>query len=128
MSKKSEHSDENEARELYEHRQDPGEWEQEPERIEVRPARSSVLSVRLPRAEFDALEEAARAAGETLSEYVRRAVMQRVQGSGMPSGITTVSRSVGVVGNPAAFLDLWVWSGSGGQGEVRVEDQTLAKK
>lgn len=126
MSKKSEHNDENEARELYEHRQDPGEWEQEPERIEVRPARSSVLSVRLPRAEFDALEEAARAAEETLSEYVRRAVMQRIQGTGMPASATVVSHSVAILGYPFEVTNLQAWSSSGGMAELRTEHQMPA--
>jgi hypothetical protein len=126
MSKRAKDSGENEAQDLYDHRHDPDEWEEAPERIEVRPARSSVLSVRLPRAEFDALEKAAAAAGETLSEYVRRAVLQRAQGMGMPARLGIVGRSVAVVGQPLEVTDLRIWNSSGGMAEVREGDRKLA--
>lgn len=128
MSKNTDDKRDNEAQEMYEHRHDPGEWEEAPERIEVRPARSSVLSVRLPRVEFDALEEAATAAGETLSEYVRRAVMERIEGMGMPAGVGMVSRSLAVVGHPLELTELQMWNSSGGMAEgLHIEDQALAK-
>jgi anthranilate phosphoribosyltransferase len=52
-------------------------WTQEPTKIEARPARTSVLSLRLPTKEFHALLRAARAAGESVSEYVRTAIAMR---------------------------------------------------
>lgn len=52
-------------------------WTQESTKIEARPARTSVLSLRLPAKEFHALLRAARAAGESVSEYVRTAIAMR---------------------------------------------------
>lgn len=66
------------ARELYESRNDPEEWSEEAEEIEVKPRRSSVLSFRLPPEELNALEEAMAQTGESLSEYVRGALALRL--------------------------------------------------
>jgi len=66
-----------EAEELYQHRDDPDEWETEEEHIEARPARTSVVSFRLPSEEMELLDQAAKAAGQTLSEYIRTAIMMR---------------------------------------------------
>lgn len=52
-------------------------WTQEPVRIEARPSRTSVLSLRLPREEFHALLKAARTSSESVSEYVRKAIILR---------------------------------------------------
>lgn len=59
--------------------ENPELWEQEPVQIEARPTRTSVLSLRLPTAEFHALLKAARSAGESISEYVRKAIALRRQ-------------------------------------------------
>jgi hypothetical protein len=99
----------NEARELYEHRNDPGEWEEEPEPIEVRPARTSVVSVRLPRDEMDALEAAAAAAGESLSEYVRKAIAWRL-GAVSPTPFSVVNRSVGYAAYQTQTDEFRAWS------------------
>ena len=53
-------------------------WTQELTKIEARPARTSVLSLRLPTKEFHALLRAARGAGESVSEYVRTAIAMRL--------------------------------------------------
>lgn len=66
------------ARELYESRNDPEEWGEEAEEIEVKPRRSSVLSFRLPPEELDALERAMEQTGESFSEYVRGALALRL--------------------------------------------------
>ncbi len=66
------------AEELYEHRNDPEEWGEEAEEIEVKPRRSSVLSFRLPSKELDALERDMERTGETLSEYIRNALALRL--------------------------------------------------
>jgi Ribbon-helix-helix protein, copG family len=89
---KSRASDED--RDLYEHRHDAGEWEDEAEAIEVRPSKSAVLSVRLPREILDTLEDTAAASGQSLSEFVRAAIEHRLRGYGnsLPS---VVNRSVG---------------------------------
>ncbi len=74
------------ARELYESRNDPEEWSEEAEEIEVKPRRSSVVSFRLPPEELDALEQAMEQTGETLSEYVRTALALRIHGgAAMPT-------------------------------------------
>lgn len=66
------------AKELYDSRNDPEEWSEEAEEIEVKPRRSSVLSFRLPPEELDALEQAMAQTGESLSEYVRGALALRL--------------------------------------------------
>lgn len=57
--------------------EDADMWQQEPTQVEARPTRTSVLSLRLPTREFHALLRAARAAGESVSEYVRKAIAMR---------------------------------------------------
>jgi len=52
-------------------------WRQEPVEIEARPSRTSVLSLRLPTAEFHALVRAARSVNDTLSDHVPKANMLR---------------------------------------------------
>lgn len=101
------------ADELYQHRHDPDEWAEEPEQIEVRPARSSVLSVRLPRNEFDALEAAAAERGESVSQYVRTALALRLSGNVTETARPVVTSASGVVGYPAEFVEKRVWSSSG---------------
>ena len=65
------------AEELYRHRNDPGEWSEAAEPIEVRPVRSESVSFRLPSAELDALESAAQAARLSLSAYIREALRRQ---------------------------------------------------
>lgn len=66
---------------LHRARKDPSGWEDEPTEITVAPRKSEVVSFRLPSDELDQLEEAAAAAGETLSEYIRRALRALISGS-----------------------------------------------
>lgn len=68
------------ARELYEHRDDPDEWDDEAIEVVQRPARSAVVSLRFPLEEYRALRAAATAAGESASAYIREAVKQRQEG------------------------------------------------
>ncbi len=72
------------ARELHEHRDDPEEWSEEAVEATVRPARTAVVSCRFPLDEIEALEQAARTAQESISEYVRNAVKLRQIG-GLPN-------------------------------------------
>lgn len=65
---------------LYAHRNDPGEWSEEVADILSRPSKTEVISFRLPSAEFDGLENAAEAAGESLSEFIRGALAIRMHG------------------------------------------------
>jgi hypothetical protein len=66
------------AHELWVHRHDADEWAEEEETVEVRPAGTAVVSSRLPQAEFRALRAAAQVAQESLSEYVRAAILARL--------------------------------------------------
>jgi hypothetical protein len=72
------------VRAILEHRDDPGEWEEEAAVIEVRPNMTEVVSFRIPSDELDRLEEAATVEGESLSEYIRKALALRMHG--MPIG------------------------------------------
>jgi hypothetical protein len=71
------------ADDVYDHRNDAGEWSSEPVKVDVRSGRTAVISCRLPRNELDALEEAAEAANESVSEYVRKAITVRRQVEGL---------------------------------------------
>jgi hypothetical protein len=68
------------ADELYEHRNDPDEWSEEAEEIETRPSGSAVVSFRIPWEELEELDDAATERGESLSEFIRKAVRYRLQG------------------------------------------------
>jgi hypothetical protein len=68
------------ADELWEHRNDPDEWSEEAEEIETRPSGSAVVSFRIPWDELEELDEAATAKGESLSEFIRKAVRYRLAG------------------------------------------------
>lgn len=62
------------AEELHRMRKDPNAWESEATRITVGGRKTEIVSFRLPADELDELEAAAAAAGESLSQYVRRAL------------------------------------------------------
>ena len=79
------------ADDLYEHRNDPDEWDDQPVEIEVRPARSEVVSFRLPSDELDRVAEAAQAAGESLSQFVRGALSARLEPTGQALACTFTS-------------------------------------
>ncbi len=66
------------AKQLEQDSEDDTLWEQEPVPVERRPNRTSVLSLRLPTTEFHALLKAARSSGESVSEYVRKAIAMRL--------------------------------------------------
>lgn len=66
------------AAKLQAHRNDPDEWDETPVQAEVRPQRAVVTSVRLPVPEFIAVQKAAKAAGQTVSEFVRSAIAMRL--------------------------------------------------
>ncbi|HEY7349672.1 MAG TPA: hypothetical protein VH599_15255 [Ktedonobacterales bacterium] len=91
--------------ELYEHQDDPDEWSEEAVPIEVRPGRTSVVSFRLPTKELDALEEAASAARESISEYVRKAVALRLRDDSSNGG--NAITSAGMRFNQHDTWDIW---------------------
>jgi hypothetical protein len=68
------------ADELWEHRNDPDEWGEEAEEIETRPSGSAVVSFRIPWDELEELDDAATERGESLSEFIRKALRYRMQG------------------------------------------------
>ena len=73
---------------LQQHRHDPDEWEDKKEPIEVRGRRTAVLSFRLPIVELEELQLRARAAGETVSEYLRKSLSIRFRGTGATMFLT----------------------------------------
>ena len=66
---------------LYDNRNDPSMWEESSTDIAVTPRKSEVISFRLPSDELDRLGMAASATGETISEFVRAALAERMLGS-----------------------------------------------
>lgn len=62
-------------------RQDPdAHWEEQPAIVKVKPSGSEVVSFRIPVEELDRLEEAASAAGQTISQFVRATIALRLAG------------------------------------------------
>lgn len=89
---------------LYIHRNDLGEWAKEPDQIEVRSNRTAVVSFRLPAEELEALSEAARTTGETLSEYIRTAIQWRLRGIAV-SGMTLAFSGPMVSAHPGTWTE-----------------------
>lgn len=79
------------ADDLFDHRNDPDEWDDQPVEIEVRPTGSEVVSFRLPSDELDRVMEAARAVGESLSQFVRGALSVRLEPPGQALARTVTS-------------------------------------
>ncbi|GEM_PF-2822772 len=90
--------------ELQQQSEDAALWEQAPADIEARPSRTSVLSLRLPTAEFHALLHAARNAGESVSEYVRKAIAMRQSSRPMAVSYTL---TIGYPDRPNNGLSEW---------------------
>lgn len=102
------------AQELLRSRDDPNEWSEAPVEVEVRPPASHVLSVRIPIDELDTLLEAKERAGESVSEYVRKAIALRTHGvpigpsvqlSHVSSKLTIRSYIVTEQGTQGGFFD-----------------------
>jgi Ribbon-helix-helix protein, copG family len=72
--------DRNMARELHDHRGDPDEWEDTPTEVKVQPARTEVVSFRLPSELLNEIEELAARDGQSISEFLRNAVLAYVRG------------------------------------------------
>ena len=71
------------ARELYKRRGDPDEWEDRPTEVKVQPPRSEVVSFRLPSDQLNLIEDLADQAGQSISEFLRNAVLAYVRGETM---------------------------------------------
>lgn len=86
-------------------------WSEEPAEIEVRKPATQVVSFRLSVDELEGLMDAAKAAGETVSEYVRGALELRTRGRELPyvdvgyySGVMTVRVSPASTGRSGVAL------------------------
>jgi len=55
------------------------EWAEEPVAIEVRPSATQVVSFRMPLEELEMTINAAKASGESLSEFVRNSIALRLE-------------------------------------------------
>jgi hypothetical protein len=77
--------------ELWDHRNDPEEWGEEPVEIEARPTGSTIVSFRIPWEEYEELEDAATAKGESLSEFIREALRYRLKGSTLAAFVEMTS-------------------------------------
>lgn len=77
------------AEQLHAHRDDADEWEDAPASVKVKQSRTEVVSFRLPSDELDRLEEAAAAAGETISVFIRRVLQQHL--GGLPPSLQVTS-------------------------------------
>jgi hypothetical protein len=71
------------ASELLEHRSDEGEWGEEAVSIKRKPARTEVVSVRIPSSDLDLIEDLAERAGESISDFIRGAIALRLHGPAM---------------------------------------------
>ncbi len=82
--------------EIWKHRDDPEEWGEEAEDIQVRPSRSSVVSFRLPREELAEIEQARAQTGESLSEFIRGALALRLRGNLVGSSTGLIQGDMGI--------------------------------
>ncbi len=97
--------------EIWAHRDDPEEWNEEAEDIQVKPSRSSVVSFRLPREELAEIERARAETGESLSGFIRNALALRLHGQ-------TAARPVGIMYGSSGIAEI----GSGTPIEISHED------
>jgi len=92
------------AAKLYAHRNDPDEWDETPVQAEIHPQRAVVTSVRLPVAEFIAVQKAAKAAGQTVSEFVRSAIAMRLRERVLVNAVQIATGSSPEGSSHATFL------------------------
>ncbi|HEU0026153.1 MAG TPA: hypothetical protein VFQ25_03480 [Ktedonobacterales bacterium] len=110
--RKNHDGDEEVARQLERDVDDDEMWEQEAVKIERRPSRTSVLSLRLPTAEFHALLRAARQEGESVSEYVRKAIAARMATPAPSTFVSAAYSDVAAASGGASLRWLTLTSGS----------------
>jgi pectin methylesterase-like acyl-CoA thioesterase len=68
------------AANLYARRNEADEWDETPVGASVQPQRAVVTSLRLPVAEFAAVQSAAKAVGQTVSDFIRGAIATKLYG------------------------------------------------
>jgi hypothetical protein len=81
------------AAELHKRRGDPGEWDDQPTEAKVQPAKSEVVSFRLPADLLALVEEVTAERSLSLSEFIRNAIIAHLQGVAMESLIEVHSSS-----------------------------------
>lgn len=79
-----------EAQDLHKQRAEHDEWEDEPADVRVRPSTTEVVSFRLASEELDRVQEAATRRGVSVSELIRSALKQALDG-GSTTGLDDVS-------------------------------------
>lgn len=92
------------AAELRAHRDDRDEWDEAPVQAEVGLQRAVVTSVRLPVAEFMAVQKAAKATGQTVSEFVRSAIAMRLHERVLINAVEIATGSSSEAPSHATFL------------------------
>jgi hypothetical protein len=92
------------ATELEAKRRDPTQWEEKAVQADIRPARAVVTSVRLPIAEFAAIQKAARESGQTVSDFIRGAVTMRLRQAVRISAVQISTGSSSNAPSNATFL------------------------
>jgi hypothetical protein len=91
------------AADFHAHRKEPGFASKRPTKIESRPTGMQVVSFRLPTEELHELLGAAKATGESLSEFVRTALMIRLGRDGVISSAEAGFATPGATGSVAFF-------------------------
>ena len=90
------------ADELERTRDDVDEWSEDRVDIDIRPGRSQVVSFRLPLDELEVLTRMTAATGESLSEFIRGAIADRVRHVMAPSvHVTHTAASMTVIQSPS---------------------------
>lgn len=86
-------SEEELAKELFETRDQPGQWSDEPEKSPAKVSGMPVLSFRLSLNELEDLQKAADDLGESVSEFIRGALVLRVHGVPIGPAVEVTSGS-----------------------------------
>jgi hypothetical protein len=81
------------AAKLYAERNEAGGWDEAPIKAQVQRHRAVVTSLRLPVGEFTAVQKAAKASGQTVSDFIRAAIGIRLHGAVRLGGLQIASGS-----------------------------------
>lgn len=82
------------AEELERTRDDEGEWGEDRIDVAIRPSRSQVVSFRLPLEELETLTQVTAVTGESLSDFIRTAIAQRIRHAMAPSVYVTHTAAI----------------------------------
>lgn len=91
-----------EIEDLHKRRNDPGEWDDEPAAVQVRPTTTEVVSFRLVPDELDRLQAAVQERGESLSQFIRDSIQMRLRGTdfAVVEDITAAARAIFLYAGP----------------------------